>query len=340
VYSAGRHASASQIQLIEFRGHFPFSDLKGAYMLKTYAISRLAAAAAVFAFALAPAGRANPNILLNGLFSQVGPNNPACLQSFNSAPSAALDWFQFNVIPGSYLCTDVEFFGFLPAIRVLTNGGDSTNPQVAMGSGFGQSFVRPLGCTKSSFLVNVAAGQVTGNLVSAQGPFVEYPVFKPTGGWKLYSQVASDVIGLWFETLSPNGLIPTPPSGGAPVNYLVANAQATSCLNGFPPIIDLSQYFSYDPFYNLKNPGGPVATTRITNTSSVAINGPIHMLLEGVTPRLSVVNPDGDYLGTPFVNLVSGSLAPGQSETITIQFDGDATTPSPSFRVKLASGDF
>src|SRR5206468_292017 len=115
--------------------------------------------------------------------------------------------------------------------------------------------------------------------------------FTPTGGFKPYSQVELDVSSLAFETLAPVGIVPD-------VNYLVKDAQVDFCTAGIPPLRDLSQYLAYDPFYYIKNPGAPVAKIRVTNTSSVTVEGPIHMLLEEMTPGRTVVNPDGDYLGS------------------------------------------
>ncbi|MBV9266805.1 MAG: hypothetical protein JO061_11615 [Acidobacteriaceae bacterium] len=307
-------------------------------MIKMLALSRSAATAAVFVLGLAATGTANAQVLKNGWFSQnVGLNKQICGQPL-VGPSAATDWTESIVVTdkefgtNSYFCTDVEKIGFFTdAIRVQTNGGDSQ--QWSQGNGLWQSWGRSLPCITASFWVKVVSGEVTGNLVLATGPFVEVPVFQPiqpAPAWKYYHQVASNVSALAFETLHPAGIIP-------PVNYLGTGALAQSCLI-FPPIIDLSQYLSYDPFYSLENPGGPVEKIRITNTSSVTVSGPIHVLLEGIAPPLSVVNPDGDYLGTPFMDL-SGSLAPGQSEDVTVQF-ASSSGAIPTFRVKLAAGDF
>jgi len=113
-----------------------------------------------------------------------------------------------------------------------------------------------------------------------------------------------------------------------------------SLLDRLPPLKDLSQYLSCDPYYSLKNPGGPVQQFRVTNTSSTTVSGPIHLLVEGIAQGRSVVNPDGDYLGSPFINLVSTSLAPGQSEDVSVQFNNDSTGAIPTFQALLASGDF
>ena len=79
---------------------------------------------------------------------------------------------------------------------------------------------------------------------------------------------------------------------------------------------------------------------QIKNVSSVAVQGPIHLFIEGLTSGRTVANPDGDYLGTPFMNLVSGSLAPGQTEDVTIYFNSNRAGTLPTFRVQLVSGSF
>jgi hypothetical protein len=186
------------------------------------------------------------------------------------------------------------------------------------------------------------SGEVLGNLVSTTGPFVSFTsTLHPTNGaWKHFSSVANSVSGLWWETLNPVGIIPSTNLFTAPVEYLVRDVQVNACTNGYPPIKDVSQYLAYDPFYYIKNPGGPVEKIRITNTSSVTVSGPIHVFLERLTPGRSVANPDGDYLGSPFVTLVSTALAPGQSEDVSVQFNADSAGSIPDFRVRLASGQF
>src|SRR5438552_16259689 len=132
---------------------FPFSDCeKEVPMFKKFAVSKLAATAAVFVFILGLAGTANANVLINGNFTQLGPNgSPTCLRGPASGWSAAAAWSQWAVVPHSYICTDLEkWAGFLPNIRVRTNGGD----WASLGNGFGQSF-QPLPCAIATYLYNV-----------------------------------------------------------------------------------------------------------------------------------------------------------------------------------------
>jgi hypothetical protein len=318
-------------------------------MFKTFAISKVAATA-VFVLGLVSARTVNASGTVNGNFFQIGPDgNPVCSYiagQMSGGPSAGADWNQFAVVPGSSICTQVEPFGFLSnKFHVWTNGGDNPAPTVQMGNGFAQDFA-PLGCSMASYWYNVVSGSVLGNLVGTAGKFVDFhTTLQPTNGvWKHFSSVAANVSGMAWETLNPAGIIP--PAGvfvnpfGWPVEYMVSEVSVNPCAAGFPPIKDLSQYLSVDPYYSLKNPGGPVQQVRITNASSVRVSGPIHLFIEGIAQGRSVVNPDGDYLGSPFVTQASSSLAPGQFEDVSVQFNEDSTGTIPSFRAQVVSGNF
>ena len=109
-------------------------------MFETSKRSKLAAAAAVFALGVASTGiaGANTDVLVNGWFTQPGPNgSPVCMRGPASGWSAAAGWSQWAVVPNSSMCTYLEST-FLPRIRVRTNVGDY--PNASMGNGIGQNF--------------------------------------------------------------------------------------------------------------------------------------------------------------------------------------------------------
>jgi hypothetical protein len=60
-------------------------------------------------------------------------------------------------------------------------------------------------------------------------------------------------------------------------------------------------------------------TITITNTSGATLNGPLELLLVISNPSVTASNATGTYLGSPFWTS-AGSLAPGASATITVQF--------------------
>ena len=92
--------------------------------------------------------------------------------------------------------------------------------------------------------------------------------------------------------------------------------------------------------YAVNDPAGPVEKIRITNVSSVTVQGPFHVLLDGLPAGRAVVNPDGDYMASPFMTLTSVSLEPGQTEEVTIHFNADPAGTIPGFHVRIISGNF
>ena len=90
-------------------------------MSKSLAISKGVALASLCFYALAGAGRAHANVLVNGWFTEPGINGP---QYCGSGWSSAAGWSQFAVVTNSYICTTLET-NFLPRVRVETDGGDS-----------------------------------------------------------------------------------------------------------------------------------------------------------------------------------------------------------------------
>ncbi len=310
-------------------------------MLKQYAVSKAAVLAAAFVFCLASPGPANANVLVNGWFTAPGPNGPhICITGSASGWSAAANWAQWAVVPGSYICTDLETT-FLPRIRVRTNGG--AWPAASSGNGIGQSFA-PIKCAVATYWYNVVSGQVTGNLVrSDNNAFIDFvTVLKAIpnnpGAWKHFISIWDQgAEGLAFETLAPAGII-------AEVNYQLMDADIEAC-TAAPPIKDLSNYLTCSqagcpPISFSNDPSDPWVKIQLKNVSSVAVQGPIHLFIEGLTSGRAVANPDGDYLGSPFMDLVSSSLAPGQTEDVTIRFNSDRAGSIPIFRVTPVSGGF
>jgi hypothetical protein len=71
-----------------------------------------------------------------------------------------------------------------------------------------------------------------------------------------------------------------------------------------------------------------VQTVTLTNISAFAIDGPISLVLDDLSPGVSLVKPFGvtkrtGQLGSPYLHVVpaGGSLGPGQSVTVVLEFD-------------------
>ncbi len=274
-------------------------------------------------------GVAHANLVNNGNFIQIGPNgNPytSTLPAPSSEWSAAAYWKMFVVEPNSHIRTKVETLGTGPVhvLHVTTNGG-YWGP-ASMGNGVVQMFPATA-CATASFSIFVVSGAVTGNLIRTTGPFAAFPQFQPAGHWQNYSQYSPQAVnGIGFETLV-----------GHSAEYYIRDVVVQPCEPAPVLFYEMPYYVAYDPFWLIKDPGAPYEKIRVTNNSAVTVEGPIHVLLEGLPQGRTVVNPDGDYRGTPYFTLASRSLAPGQSEVVTIQFNADPAGNIPSFRVRLGS---
>jgi len=306
-------------------------------MSNTLARSK-AAASLILLGAVMSNGKADAGLIQNGDFQQIGPKGNGVTNSSppppggsKSGPSAADSWRQYVVHPNSYLETQVVPIeaGSGHALQVTTNAGYV--PAKDKGNGVKQSFP-PTQCVTASFWILVDSGEVTGGLIrTSTSRFAASPHFKHTnaGTWHFYSQYSRDnVSAIAFENSQPSG-----------AKYSVRDVvvQNYPCPN--PPVVfkDMGKYLAYDPFSRIKDPGGPVEKIRITNKGAVALDGPFQVVLEGLPEGRTVLNPDGDHMGTPFLALTSRSLAPGASEVISVQFNGGLDADVPQFRVKVGS---
>ena len=66
-------------------------------------------------------------------------------------------------------------------------------------------------------------------------------------------------------------------------------------------------------------------TVTITNISNSAISGPLQIVFMGLTAGVTLANATGSLSGAPYLTTAAASLAPGQSATVSVQFN------NPSF---------
>jgi hypothetical protein len=69
------------------------------------------------------------------------------------------------------------------------------------------------------------------------------------------------------------------------------------------------------------------ATMTVKNTSGSAISGPVQVVMTKLSPNATMVNKTGVWSGSPFITVSAGTLAPGASVSVMIQF----TNPSNAF---------
>jgi len=62
------------------------------------------------------------------------------------------------------------------------------------------------------------------------------------------------------------------------------------------------------------------ATMTVTNTGSTTITSPVQVLMTNITGGVTMQNNTGTSGGVPFITVTSGTLAPGASVSVVIQF--------------------
>jgi predicted extracellular nuclease len=77
----------------------------------------------------------------------------------------------------------------------------------------------------------------------------------------------------------------------------------------------------------------------ITNTSGTALNGPLHLRLDGLTAGVTLDNASGNQGGAPYLTLPNASLAAGASVTVTVTFS-NPSRGGVGFKSTLIQGTF
>ena len=81
------------------------------------------------------------------------------------------------------------------------------------------------------------------------------------------------------------------------------------------------------------------ATVKVTNTSAVALSGPLHLVLEGLPAGVTLDNKSGQQGGAPYLTLPGTTLAPGATVTVTTTFANPSKT-NIVYTAKIVSGTF
>jgi hypothetical protein len=83
-------------------------------------------------------------------------------------------------------------------------------------------------------------------------------------------------------------------------------------------------------------------TVTLTNNSVSAISGPVSLVLEGLSSNASLFNATGNTtcaapLGSPYINVTTGSVAPGASVSVVLQFK-DPTKATITYSTGVLAG--
>jgi len=96
-----------------------------------------------------------------------------------------------------------------------------------------------------------------------------------------------------------------------------------------PSASDVSQgvNVTHNGFGRHRTTGVWTATLTVKNTSGDSIAGPIQVVLTRLASNVTMVNRTGVRDGDPYITVTTGTLAPGASASVTIQF----SNPSNQF---------
>ena len=113
-----------------------------------------------------------------------------------------------------------------------------------------------------------------------------------------------------------------------PATFADATASTKIVRTGLVPQHDRGQFS-----------GKFAGTVRITNRGNVALNGPLHLVMEGLTTGVTLDDMSGEQGGSPYVTLPNVSLAPGATAIVEVSF----ASPSKGvieYTPKLYTGTF
>lgn len=83
-----------------------------------------------------------------------------------------------------------------------------------------------------------------------------------------------------------------------------------------------------------------VGMISITNNTSSAIDGPLHIVLNNLSNFATLVNADGTHNGAPYLTLPSGvGLSPGGSNRVIVDFSL-SSRQLPAYTLQAYSGNF
>lgn len=108
-------------------------------------------------------------------------------------------------------------------------------------------------------------------------------------------------------------------------NYYDAASATTRSSNyaldvKIPAIVSNQVAVTQNGFVRNHSTGLWTATLTVTNTGASAIAGPVQVAFTNLSANATMVNETGVLLGNPYITVTTGTLAPGKSVSVPIQF--------------------
>jgi hypothetical protein len=178
---------------------------------------------------------------------------------------------------------------------------------------------------------------VTGT--AAPGATVILSAFNRTTGWMSAVSTVGDAEGKWRYTLTgfTDGVVELDAvaDGLRSTVQTVTVKLATTTAPTYTDVTGYIRYTAYGLTY-VRSTGKYAGDFVITNTGSIKLTGPLHLVLSGLTPGVTLINATGTIAGAPYIT-VSGDLEPDGSITIPLLVD-NPNKVGVGYEAKIYSG--
>lgn len=183
---------------------------------------------------------------------------------------------------------------------------------------------------------------VTGT--AAPGATVILSAFNRTTGWMSGVSTVADAQGKWSYTLTgfTDGQVEIDATADglktAVQTVTVKLATTTQPPQPQPTYTDVTGYIRYTAYglTYVRSTGKYAGDFVITNTGSIKLTGPLHLVLSGLTPGVTLINATGTIAGAPSIT-VAGDLEPDGSITIPLLVD-NPNKVGVGYAAKIYSG--
>lgn len=177
---------------------------------------------------------------------------------------------------------------------------------------------------------------------AAPGSTVLVTASNRSTGWMAAVSVVADAQGNWNYTLSgyTDGVIDLDAQADGVKSVVRTVTVKLTVAPPTPTYIDVTGYIrttAYGLAYN-RSTGKYVGNFVMTNTGSIKLTGPLHLVLKDLTSGVSLVNATGTHEGAPYIT-VQGDLEPDGSVTIPLIVDNPAKI-GVNYAAKIYSGTF
>ncbi|MBP1208021.1 hypothetical protein JOD97_006108 [Duganella sp. 1411] len=177
---------------------------------------------------------------------------------------------------------------------------------------------------------------------AAPGATVLLTAMNRSTGWMSSVSTVADAQGRWTYTMTgfTDGIVDFDAQAEGIRSAVQTVTVKLAVIPPQPTFTDVTGYVrttAYGLAYN-RSTGKYVGNFVITNTGSINLNGPLHLVLKDLTAGVSLANASGTYEGSPYIT-VQGGLEPDGSVTIPLIVDNPAKV-GVGYAAKIYSGTF